>query len=94
MQFILTAILVSLIYYLGIKVSYFLFIKIKYKKFLKEGLTKEESYTEAKLMIDYYDNSSYFMCFSWITAIILLSYKGCTLCNNFIDNKIKQIITK
>ena len=94
MYFILIAFLASLIYYLGIKVNYFLFIKIKYKNFLKEGLTKEESYREAKLMVDYYDNSSFFMLFSWITTIILLSYKGCTLCNNFIDKKIKHFITK
>lgn len=94
MHFILIAFLSSLIYYLGIKINYLLFIKIKYKKFLKEGLTKEESYTEAKLMVDYYDNSSFFMYFSWITTIILLSYKGSTLFDSFIDKKIKQNITK
>lgn len=93
MYIVLTAFLISLIYYLGIKLNYFLLLKIMYNNLLKEGLTKEETYTKAKNTLD---NSSwlYFICFSWITAIILLSYKGYTLCNSFIDKKIKQNITK
>ena len=94
MYFVLIAFLISLIYYLGVKVNYFLFIKLYYNNLLKEGLTKENTYTEAKNTFDFDSKWSYFICFSWITTIILLSYKTCSSFDNFIDKKIKQIITK
>lgn len=94
MYIILTAFLITLVYLSGTQINYFLFIKRNYKNFLKEGLTKEESYTEAKLNVEGKLHYVMLIYLSWLVTIPLLIYKMFYLYNDFINKKIKQIITK
>ena len=94
MYIILKAILTTLVYLFGTHINYFLFVKRNYKQLLKEGRSKENAYYEATLNIECKLHYLILIQLSWLITIPLLTYKIFYLYKVFIDNKIKQIITK
>ena len=92
-NFLMSLIFVA-IYLLGIQVNKYLFIAKLYKNHLKEGMSKEDAYENAKFRVEYELRWILPSLLSWVTTVILLLFKVFDSYINYIEKKMKKFITK
>lgn len=92
-NFLMSLIFVA-IYLLGIQVNKYLFITKLYKNHLKEGMSKEDAYENAKFRVESELRWILPSLLSWVTTAILLLFKVLDSYINYIEKKMKKFITK
>lgn len=86
--------LFTVIYLLGTQVNKYLFITKLYKNNLKEGMSKEDAYENAKFRVESEIRWILPSLLSWVTTAILLLFKVFDSYINYIEKKMKKFITK
>ena len=90
----LMLLLFTVIYLLGTQVNKYLFITKLYKNNLKEGMSKEDAYENAKFRVESEIRWILPSLLSWVTTAILLLFKVFDSYINYIEKKMKKFITK
>lgn len=90
----LMLLLFTVIYLLGTQVNKYLFITKLYKNNLKEGMSKEDAYENAKFLVESELRWILPSLLSWVTTAILLLFKVFDSYINYIEKKMKKFITK